>query len=114
MANPNKSEVGFEVDGKAYTLKLSTNAICEIEDVTGKGINEFAEGLGDTAKFRIRDLRTIFYACLVGGGSSISQDATGDLMDAVGMEEVGELVQKAFQVAFPEAVEDEGKTKAAA
>ncbi len=114
MANPNKSEVGFEVDGKAYVLKMSTNAICEIEDATGKGINEFADGLSDPAKFRIRDLRTIFYACLVGGGSQLTQVDAGDLMDEVGMDKVGSLVQEAFKVAFPEAEEGEGKNKAAA
>lgn len=117
MGNLIKGEVSFESGGNSYMLKLSTNAICELEAMTGKGVNEFAAGIGDIETFKVTDLRTMFHACLIGGGNKeIEADAVGDLMDGLSIEKVGDLVQRAFSAAFPDAAEvdeGEGKGKAA-
>lgn len=100
MANPKRGEVSLEVEGKAYTLKFSTNAICELEDRSGKGINEFAQGLNDPGKFRISDLRVMIWVML--GNQVETLEAAGNLIDEIGMEEVVDKVAKAFQLAFPD------------
>ena len=117
MANKIRGEVDFEAGGKTYTLKMSTNAICQIEDLSGKSINEFSQGLFDPALFRIANLRLIFFACLLGGKSEVASllDA-GEILDAVGFEDGGVLIRTAYQRAFPTPEEgdgeDSGKQKA--
>lgn len=111
MGNSIKGEVNFSASGKDWTLKLSTNAMCALESATGKSINEFAEGLGDVKTFRIADLRLIVCSMLNG---SVDENGAGDLIDDVGMEGMMDLVSKAFDLAFPEAKEGQGKPRATA
>ena len=40
MANRERGEIGVEVEGKPYTLRPSFNAICELENITGKTIED--------------------------------------------------------------------------
>lgn len=113
MANGERGEVGFEIGGASYRLKMSVNAVCEIEDASGRSVNEFATALSDTSRFRLSDMRLMFWACMRAGGSDISRDAAGDLIDEIGFERVGLLLEQAFSRAFPEAANSGGKGAAA-
>lgn len=115
MANSEKGEVSFEVEGKTYKLRYSTNALCEMEDAAGVGAVEFANSLSDEKKVRIKDLRTMFWAGLF-DNHKITIEEAGSLLDVVGLEFVGSLCGEAFTLAFPVAEEgepSEGKQKAA-
>lgn len=100
MANRVKGQVAFEIDGAEFYLRLSTNAICELEERTGKGINEFAAGLDDPSKFKMSDLRIMFF-CMCENQAATPSDA-GIMIDQLGMSKATELVAAAFKAAFPE------------
>ena len=111
MTNKLSGQVDFELDGVAYGLKLGMNAICEIEAATNSSINELQEQLNNPSKFRVTDLRILFFACLKAGGSKVEtlEDA-GNVLDRLGLEKGGQLLGEATQLAFPGAAVDEGKT----
>lgn len=43
MANEQKGEVGIEVRGKRYVLKPTFNALCEMDEITGKTFDEIGK-----------------------------------------------------------------------
>lgn len=89
--------VEFEAHGKVRLLRYGTNALCRIETATGQGITEAAKRLqGDVS---LSDLRLFWWA----GLGDVTMDQAGDLMDEVGFDRAGELIGKAFTLAFPEA-----------
>jgi hypothetical protein len=61
MANALRGEVDLQVGDKTYTLRLSINAIAEVETLLDKGINEILATL-DPATARIGTLRAILWA----------------------------------------------------
>ena len=61
MANRERGEVSLVVDGTAYVLRPTINAICEVEDLTGMTFTQLADraGTGD-----IRSMRALLWAYL--------------------------------------------------
>ena len=88
-------------------LRLSTNALCRIEEVSGKAIGALIAGLSG-AEIRLSDLRF-----LVMGAAGVSLDEAGDLIDEAGLQAAVEAIGKAIEAAFPTA-EPDAKKKAAA
>jgi hypothetical protein len=82
-------------------MKIGTNAMCEIEAATGKGIAEVGRLLGDPATASITLLRTVFWGALKGHQPDITVEACSDLMDEVGMDTVGAMIGDAFSLAMP-------------
>lgn len=101
MANPHRGEVGFEVDGKSWVLKLGTTAMCEIETLTGKTITEVGRLLADEQTASMTLMRAVFWGGLQDRHEGITIRDASVLMDAVGMERVGSLIGQAFEAAFP-------------
>lgn len=62
MANKHKGEVSFAADGKTYTLSLSINAMCEMDDAFG--VDDALGSLMSTGKATVKQLRTIFFVAL--------------------------------------------------
>lgn len=101
MANPERGEVAFVVDGKTYTLKPSMNAMCEVEARTGKTFAELLEGV---AKNRMTDAREVLWVLLQKAHAPEfpTVKSVGDLFDAAGGE--GALIaalQRSVQVNAP-------------
>lgn len=112
MANKERGEVSFDLDGEAYTLRFSTNAMCELEDATGVPVLQLANSLQDETSVSIKTLRAMFAAGL-SDSRSVTAPQAGDIIDALGIPRAGELIGQAFMAAFPEADSDaEGKPKA--
>ena len=108
MGNPHKGEVEFTVGKKVYTLHFSINAMCELEEAMGgAGITELAMQMSDPSKFKLKDMRTMFWAGLRDHHEAMTAQDAGRLMNDLGMMEAMNLVAKAFTLAFP-AVEDTG------
>ena len=105
MANRERGEVSFDASGKTWTMKLGTGAMCEIEGLTGKGIAEIGQLLGNEKTATITLMRAVFWGSLQEhhDGTTI-KDCSG-LMDEIGMESVGRLIGEAFQAANPKAKE---------
>lgn len=102
LANKQKGFVSIKLD-KQRKLKFTFNALCELEDLLGKGLPEL-EG-----NIRFKDLRALVWAGLL---HEFEEDAewtpekSGELIDkADGIKDVSDAVSEAIQIAM--GVEDE-------
>lgn len=99
----------FTAGGHTYALSFSTNANVALEEVLGCAISDFGNRCG------FRELRAMVWAGLWGAVTRVEQDArppltleqAGDLLDLMtderGQEGAAEIIQQAFQDAFPPA-----------
>jgi hypothetical protein len=106
LSNPHKGELSFEADGKFYTLRFSTNAICELEDELDRGIVDIAAEMSswanDSKRIRLGFLRAVFWAGLRDAQPDIDIKAAGELiLSAGGIATVSGLIGTAFERAFP-------------
>lgn len=66
MANKYKGEIEFDAGVDKLVLRLSVNAICDIEEAfAGKSIKEIGMELGDPERMRYSNVRTIFCCGLI-------------------------------------------------
>ncbi|OLP56671.1 hypothetical protein BJF92_11320 [Rhizobium rhizosphaerae] len=99
MANREKGEVSFSCEGKTYTMKLGTGAMCAIEDATGKSIGEVGKALGNPETATLTMVRIVFWASLQGHHPGTSLADCDELIDEIGVSRAGELIGQAFQAA---------------
>ena len=105
-ANPQRGQLGFEVDGQRWTMAFGTNALCAIEDEFGLTDITQLEGVLNN-KPSLRTIRTLFRLGLTDCHPDMTDMEAGQLIDAVGgLEPSLELVSRAIEQAFPEAAKD--------
>lgn len=101
MANIQKGEVSFEALDKSWTIKLGTNAMCEIEDATGYSINDIGDKLsGD--HFNMKLMRTVFVSGMVEFHADIDEQTVGNVIDDIGFDKAAQIMEQAFVFATPE------------
>lgn len=105
MANQQRGEVSFEASGKTWTMRVGTEAMCQIEDLTGKSIVEIGKLLSDEKTATVTLLRTVFCGALQEHHEGITLRECSKLMDDVGVDVIGQKIGKAFAAAFPKAKE---------
>lgn len=96
MANPEKGEVAFKAADAEYTLRYSTNAICELEDHLGRGLNAIVADLE-----RVSTVRALLWAGLRAKHPEITLKAAGEIMDKCGVPTTVGAVSDALKAAFP-------------
>ncbi len=101
MANQERGEVSFEADGKTWTMKIGTGAMCEIEAETGKSISEVGQALENPKTASLTLMRAVFWGSLQHRHDQLTIRECNELIDDVGVQRVGELIGQAFQLAFP-------------
>jgi len=105
MANSQKGEVEFEAGGRTRTLRLDTNAMCELEAEFDLGIMRV---LAHLELGRMTDIRRIFRAALDG---KPSLEETTDIIDELGgYLPAANLLEKTVRLAFPTAEAANGKS----
>lgn len=104
MANPARGEVAFTVADTEYTLKYSTNAICELEDRLNAGLNTIVGHMD-----RLSTVRGMLWAGLRAKHPDITIQQAGEIIDKCGMIAATEVIGKALKAAFPPP--DEAATK---
>jgi hypothetical protein len=92
-----------------HELRFTTNALCWLEEVTGKPVAEAMQSLGG-ASVRMTDLRLL--VCAAAGFKDPA--SAGDLIDAAGITATMEALARAVEAAFPDAEASAKKTVAAA
>lgn len=113
MANAQKGEVTLEAGGETYRLQFTTNAMCELEDATGKTINEVVAELSDADNPPgMKTMRVLLWAAMVEHREGVTIRDAGVICDEIGVGNVGELIGDAFQAAFPDGDGSAGKKKA--
>lgn len=98
MANPERGQVEIKTDGQTYTLKFSSNAICEAEAASGRPFGDLCNGLGQ-ADFSA--IRVLLWAGLKPAHKDMTLDKAGDIMDDVELLELAPILDKAIELAFP-------------
>lgn len=94
-----RGRISFEADGQAHALHYSHNAICRLEETTGKSLGQLTrelESMGENLS--VRSVRQLFWGGLP-EGTTLEQ--AGEIMDAVGLQGAGDLIARAVAAAFP-------------
>lgn len=99
MANRERGEVTFTARKQGWILKLGTNAMCEIEDATGKSIIEIGQLLSKPETASTKLLRVVLWGGLQDHHEGIDMKQVGALIDDIGMAKAGELIGEAFTAA---------------
>jgi hypothetical protein len=105
--NPHKGEVALTAGDKAYTLRLSINAMVDVETLLDKGINEIITSL-DPETVRISTLRALLWGALREHHPQVSIFDAGDLISEIGAAVAGEKIGEALKAAFPAAEPSSG------
>lgn len=112
MANRERGEVELKAGEKSYTLRLSYNAIAEIETLLDKGINDIAEMLRDPKDFRIGTWRAVLWGALRDRHPEVDLLTAGEIMGQAGVDSVVSALGDAMTLAFPEREPGENPPKA--
>lgn len=102
MANPIKGEVSFEAGDGRYKLSYSTNALCELEEELDMNVNEISVIMRDPANFRMRMVRSVFWAGLLDHQPDMDIKAAGQVLTHIRPAEALDLIGRAFALAFPD------------
>jgi hypothetical protein len=92
-----RGKVTFTAGDKDYSLRFTTNRLCQLEEDTGKGVMAFAAELSQAGGVSIKLLRLLMRAGLEGAPSAAD---VGDIIDAVGIQASIVLIGRAFNAAF--------------
>jgi hypothetical protein len=84
MANAERGEVDLTIGGVTYTMVLTTNALCELEDLMSTTLRPvtYADVLIQSKKGSTRAMRATFWASLRKHHRDVTVEKAGDLMDA--------------------------------
>lgn len=105
MANAVRGQVSLVAGDTTYTLVLSINAMCEIEDTTGKDIVVLVSDL-QSGKVSMKSFRLLFWAALQDYHPDVDLKAAGILISEIGMTAAMGALGEAFERAFPDAEEN--------
>lgn len=86
MANKARGEIPLTVGGREYTLRLSINAICELEtELEKRGIDpNYVAFFRKARKGSLASARLLLWACLRDHHPSLSVADAGELIEALG------------------------------
>jgi hypothetical protein len=100
MANRNKGEVSLQAGDKEYTLRFSANALCELEDATGMGINGIAQQLSSVDSMRMRTVIAVVWAGLLDRHPGITKEEAGEIITEATLLKTMSVVSDAFVLTF--------------
>lgn len=108
MANAVRGQASLTTGDTTYTLVLSVNAMCEIEDATGKDILELVSDF-QSGRVSMKSFRLLFWSALQDHHPDIDLKAAGRLITEIGMASAMDAMGAAFQRAFPDAEESSAR-----
>jgi len=94
--------VNIEVDGRAYSLRMTTRAMMSIEDHFDKSIPDVLSDMEENPC--IGTIVVILRECMA-NGDGVEMKVAQDFVDAIGFSRAGELLSDTASAAFPEASE---------
>jgi hypothetical protein len=107
MANPARGEVGLMVGGKAYTLRPTFDALCELEDLVGKPLHTLMAGIQEG---RLSGLRAVVWCFLQDEHAReiiTLKDASQWIERAGGADAVNDAIQRALGINAPDEPQQE-------
>lgn len=94
------SGVPVEVNGKIVVLRLTTRALIALEDAFDKSVDQIFSSLTESP--RVSTLAKILAAAMNDGAGASLDDAAA-MIDVLGFEKTGEVLEQAAKKAFPDA-----------
>lgn len=104
MANKHRGEIAINVSGVRYKLRLTTNSICELEDLGGRPIGDILDELSNVENVRMSTLRQFFWALMLDDNPDAELKDAGALIDGLKGRHT-EVLAEAVHSAFPDAQE---------
>jgi len=88
--------VAFDVDGESYSVAFTVNALCALEEeFGGRSISDIGDNIA-SGSAGARGVRALFRASLLDAHPQISDRDAGRLLDALGAQAAGDIIQQAF------------------
>lgn len=106
MANKERGEVSFQIEGQTYTLRLDLNALCEAEAVlsTPERMVTWQQALQMAERNSLSALRAILWASLQPHHPHLSLNDVGGLIQTMGgIPGIAKTLQEAIKNAMPAA-----------
>lgn len=100
MANPHRGEVDLVTGETTYKLRLSINAMAEIETLLGLSMGQVEQRMSAGSVLAFRGL---LWGSLREFHPKVTLKEAGDLIEAVGLPMITERLTMALTLAFPEA-----------
>jgi hypothetical protein len=118
MVNKYRGEVSIEYQNnegvlRSYTLCFPINSIVRLEEVSGNNFISITKDLMQ-GNISIKMIRQILWAGLIAKQPTMTQEAVGEIIDEVGLQEMINKINESFEAAFPtNRTEDGGETAGA-
>ena len=88
--------VTFDALGQPYELRFTTNALCRLEERTGKSLEIVLSETGMDGR-----RTTAFRALLWAGIGTVTLETAGEIIDEIGFAEVDRIIAEGLKLAFP-------------
>src|SRR5215471_9137060 len=102
MANPLNGEaeitIGQPPNDRVYKLKLSFDALVNIEELTGQSIDQVFESIKD--KPRLKTMRQVFFCALHENHPEITERLAGELLLQASLPAILAAITRAGEAAF--------------
>ena len=102
MTNPIRGDIDLQAGDEHFTLRMSVNAIIELETLLDMGVNQVARLLGNTKDFRLGTLRAVLWAALREHHKGVTLEEAGAIIAKAGANVVLDAVSQALASTFPE------------
>lgn len=112
MANKIKGEFDVPAGDKTYKGRFGMNALVEIEERSGKSVEELFASIEKTKS--MKDARMIVGAALRTYHPELTDADVGTIIDQAGIETLSSIMADGIRAAFPEAAKGEAKAGATA
>lgn len=103
MANPLTGEVSLVAGEQTYTLRMSINAVVELETLLDMGVMQISAILSDQQNIRLGAWRAALWAALQDHHKGTTLAMAGDIIQVATLPVVMNAVGEAMQAAFPTA-----------
>lgn len=100
--NKERGILYITTESKKYPFKLSTNALCTIEQMSGRTVMDLTKSMGFT------ELRLCFWAGIHEYDESVDVKEVGEIIDEVGWDKANDLLLESLSYTFPNLVKKTG------
>lgn len=112
MGNPHKGEVEFKAGEGSYKLSFSADALASLEEALDMNVQEISTLMQDPKRFRVALVRTMFFYGLCDHhdlpDDMMTMDKARGIFKKLLVNEVIDLIGRAFKAAFPDQPETSG------
>ena len=99
--NAERGEVWLQTDAEGgVVLRLGSSELCALETMLDVPLGVLVERF-NSAGLGLRDLRAVLAAAMQRGRPGATLDDAAQVMDAVGLEEIGDAIRLCFERSMP-------------